>query len=173
METTAIAKEIESEAWIDFQDCDPFGHLNNTRYLNYFMHARTRHLKDAYGFDIYQHTAQTGNGWVVAKTHLAYLAPAKYNETVRLRTRLLHTDALRLVPEAVMLNQQGDLVHALGWIEFIYVNTASGRPVKHSGELKAFLDSISVAAQWQDGSFTERLKELQLVNRARARLGAA
>lgn len=40
------------------------------------MHARTQQLKEAYGFDIYQHTAETGRGWVVAQTHLAYLYPA-------------------------------------------------------------------------------------------------
>ena len=71
-----LAKEPESAAWIDFQDCDPFGHLNNARYLNYFMQARTQQLKDYYGFDLYAHTATTGNGWVVAQTHLAYLVPA-------------------------------------------------------------------------------------------------
>ena len=113
--------EPESTAWIDFQDCDPFGHLNNTKYLNYIMHARTQQLKDAYGFDIYAHTQKTGNGWVVATTQLAYLAPAKFNETVRIQTRLLHKDTFRIVPEAVMLSADGQRLHAIGWIEFVYV----------------------------------------------------
>jgi aspartate aminotransferase len=144
MNSTYLAKELESEAWIDFQDCDPFGHLNNARYLNYFMRARTEQLKASYGFDLYEHTAKTGNGWVVGETHLAYLLPAKFNETVKIKTRLLHYDSFRLVPEAFMLSQDGKRVHALGWIEFIYVNSAKGRPVKYDEALQSLFSAIIV-----------------------------
>jgi acyl-CoA thioester hydrolase len=30
-----LSKELESTAVIRFQDCDPFGHLNNARYIDY------------------------------------------------------------------------------------------------------------------------------------------
>ncbi len=154
--------EPESTAWIDFQDCDPFGHLNNTKYLNYIMHARTQQLKDAYGFDIYAHTQKTGNGWVVATTQLAYLAPAKFNETVRIQTRLLHKDTFRIVPEAVMLSADGQRLHAIGWIEFVYVNIERGRPVKCEGELGDFLESIRLPGfEWAPQDFSLRVKELQ------------
>jgi YbgC/YbaW family acyl-CoA thioester hydrolase len=146
MNSTYLAKELESEAWIDFQDCDPFGHLNNARYLNYFMRARTEQLKASYGFDLYEHTAKTGNGWVVGETHLAYLLPAKFNETVKIKTRLLHYDSFRLVPEAFMLSQDGKRVHALGWIEFIYVNSAKGRPVKYDEALQSLFSAITTQA---------------------------
>jgi acyl-CoA thioester hydrolase len=169
MTTETLAKELESEAWIDFQDCDPFGHLNNARYLNYFMQARTQQLKENYGFDIYAHTAETGNGWVVAQTHLAYLMPAKFNANVKIRTRLLHHDNFRLVPEAVMLSGDGERVHALGWIEFIYVNTAKGRPVKYDEELQRFFAAINTAEPCGAADFAVRLKELQKLNRSGAR----
>ena len=154
--------EPESAAWIDFQDCDPFGHLNNTKYLNYIMHARTQQLKDAYGFDIYAHTQKTGNGWVVATTQLAYLAPAKFNETVRIKTRLLHKDAFRIVPEAVMVSEDGARLNAVGWIEFVYVNIERGRPVKYEADLGAFLESIRIPGfEWAPQDFSLRVKEIQ------------
>ena len=28
-----------------FSDCDPFGHLNNARYIDYFINAREDHLR--------------------------------------------------------------------------------------------------------------------------------
>lgn len=164
MLTTDLPREVESQAWIDFQDCDPFGHLNNTKYLNYFMHARTQQLKEAYGFDIYQHTAETGRGWVVAQAHLAYLYPAKFNETVKIRTRLLHVDNFRLMPEAVMQSPDGSRIHAVGWIEFVYVDTQTGRPVKHDAALRNFLDSISLALPAGSTEFGQRVKELQKRN---------
>jgi acyl-CoA thioesterase FadM len=33
---------------IRFGDCDLFGHLNNARYLDYFINAREEHLKERY-----------------------------------------------------------------------------------------------------------------------------
>ncbi len=169
MNPDTLTKEPESTAWIDFQDCDPYGHLNNARYLNYFMQARTQQLKEYYGFDIYAHTANTGNGWVVAQTHLAYLVPAKFNENVRIRTRLLHYDNFRLVPEAVMLSADGERVHALGWIEFIYVNTAKGRPVKYDEDLQSFFAAINTGQPCAAADFSSRVKELQKLNRSPAR----
>ena len=166
MNSTHLAKELESEAWIDFQDCDPFGHLNNARYLNYFMRARTEQLKASYGFDLYEHTAKTGNGWVVGETHLAYLLPAKFNETVKIKTRLLHYDSFRLVPEAFMLSQDGKRVHALGWIEFIYVNSAKGRPVKYDEALQSLFSAITTQQPWGGQNFSARVKELKNLNRS-------
>jgi len=170
MNAIPLAAELESQAWIDFQDCDPFGHLNNARYLNYFMRARAEQLKASYGFDLYAHTAETGNGWVVAQTHLAYLIPAKYNETVTIKTRLLHYDLFRLVPEAYMLSQDGKRVHALGWIEFIYVNIAKGRPVKYDEALQRFFAAINTAEPWGGENFAARVKELQKMNRSGSKM---
>jgi YbgC/YbaW family acyl-CoA thioester hydrolase len=160
--------EPETTAWIDFQDCDPFGHLNNTKYLNYIMHARTQQLKSVYGFDIYDHTQKTGNGWVVATTQLAHLAPAKYNETVRIQTRLMHKDKFRIVPEAVMTSEDGERLHAVAWIEFVYVNISRGRPVKYENDLGDFLASICISDfEWAPENFSSRVKEIQKSYRTR------
>ncbi len=169
MSAETLEKELESEVCIDFQDCDPFGHLNNARYLNYFMRARTEQLKQSYGFDIYAHTAETGNGWVVGQTHLAYLLPAKFNETVTIKTSLLHFDAFRLVPEAYMVSTDGSRVHALGWIEFVYVNIAKGRPVKYDEAMQRFFGQINTAKPWGGENFSARIKELQKLNRRELR----
>lgn len=37
-------KELESIAVARFQDCDPFSHLNNARYIDYFLNAREDQL---------------------------------------------------------------------------------------------------------------------------------
>ena len=166
--------EPESTAWIDFQDCDPFGHLNNAKYLNYIMSARTQQLRDAYGFDIHDHTAQTGNGWVVGTTHISYLAPARYNETVRIKTRLLHADNFRIVPEAVMTSADGARIHAVAWVEFVYVNVAKGRPVKHAPALKQFLESLVIpGSEWAAEDFSLRVREIQKQARSREVVAAS
>lgn len=75
MESKDIIKEPMSDVVIRFQDCDPFGHLNNARYIDYFINAREDHLSEHYDFDIYERQKQSNSNWVVAKTKIAYIFP--------------------------------------------------------------------------------------------------
>jgi hypothetical protein len=59
---------------------------------------------------------------------------------------LLHFDSFRLVPEAFMVSEDGSRVHALGWIEFVYVNSAKGRPVKYDEALQSLFSRESTTA---------------------------
>jgi acyl-CoA thioester hydrolase len=34
---------------VRFNDCDPLGHLNNSKYIDYFLNAREDHLKEHFG----------------------------------------------------------------------------------------------------------------------------
>jgi len=74
--TQALPKELESIAYVRFQDCDPFQHLNNARYIDYFLNAREDQLIKFYDFSIFQYTKEANAGWVVTKTQIAYLYPA-------------------------------------------------------------------------------------------------
>src|SRR5436190_23413254 len=98
----ALPKDLETTALIRFQDCDPFQHLNNARYIDYFMNAREDQLKQFYNFDIFKETQRTGQGWVVTKNQLAYLHPAMLQEQVLIRTLLVQMTETVLVIEGMM-----------------------------------------------------------------------
>ncbi len=78
-------REPFSETMIRFQDCDPLGHLNNARYLDYFINARENHLADCYGLDIYDKQRQDSTNWVIAKTQIAFPAPVHKEFDARVR----------------------------------------------------------------------------------------
>ena len=59
---------LESKMKIRFQDCDPYGHLNNSKYIDYIMTARGDQLIEFYDFDIYKMAQQAKLGWVAAQT---------------------------------------------------------------------------------------------------------
>ncbi len=39
-----LKKILESTVRIHYQDCDPFNHLNNSKYIDYIVAARTEQL---------------------------------------------------------------------------------------------------------------------------------
>ena len=139
-----IIREPESYATIRFHDCDPLGHLNNSRFIDYFLDAREDHLIDCYGFDIYERQKQLRTNWVVARHEIAYIAPVQFRETVLLKTRLLHFTEKLLLMEGVMASQNGTVVKSVIWTEFRYYSLETGRAMNHPDDLMLFLGTIAL-----------------------------
>ncbi len=161
----AMPEKIPSSTGrIDFQDCDPFGHLNNTKYLNYMFNARVDHLREYYNLDIYQHTKKTQNAWVVSKNKIAYLQPVKYNEIVVYESQLLYSDKRRVMPQCIMYSEKKKSIHAILWAEFIYVDIHTTKPKKHEPELQELLDNLIVSdapgTKLEDFNFDAGVKKI-------------
>jgi acyl-CoA thioester hydrolase len=60
MESNKNEKILESQMLVRFSDCDPFNHLNNSRYIDYIINAREDQLLKYYEFDIYKMAKDLG-----------------------------------------------------------------------------------------------------------------
>src|SRR4030095_9024119 len=93
---------------IRFQDCDPFNHLNNGRYVDYFLNAREDHLLEHYDLDIYRIARATGLSWVVSTSQIAYVKPAFLMEKVRIASQLIAYGRKHVVVEMRMMDASGE-----------------------------------------------------------------
>jgi acyl-CoA thioester hydrolase len=151
-----------NEVTVRFQDCDPFGHLNNARYIDYFMNAREDHLRDAYGFYLFDHSQQHNESWVVTKSQIAYLFPARVAEVVTITTRLINHSEQALTVEGVMLDKDGGRVKAVLWFDLAYISLASGRPVRHTPPLMEMFHTLrDRAVEYVVSGFDERVEALK------------
>lgn len=130
-----VSKVWESKALIRFPDCDPFNHLNNARYLDYFMNAREDHIMANMNMNIYQYAAQHGFGWVVGKNQIVYLKPAFLMETVVIDSTLLQLRDTEVVVEMKMWNERKDKLKSVLWSQFVHINMKTQKPESHSEEL--------------------------------------
>ena len=73
---------------VRFNHCDPFGHLNNSAYIDYMINAREDHLRQFHQLDLDDYYKQ-GIGWVVSNHEIQYVRPANYNETVCIQSDLI------------------------------------------------------------------------------------
>jgi acyl-CoA thioester hydrolase len=48
-----LANILRSTKKIRFQDCDPFNHLNNGRYVDYYINSREDQLLENYNIDLF------------------------------------------------------------------------------------------------------------------------
>lgn len=121
--------EFSSTVRIRFADCDPIGHLNNVKYLEYMLNAREDHVEQNYGFTYEQYTRETGCTWVTVQNEIAYLKEVRYNSIVQITSKTIFVDDLTAVVELLMKNEDGT-VHAVFWLTVIYFNMKTRRAEK-------------------------------------------
>ena len=85
-----MEKLLTSTIKIRFQDCDPFNHLNNAKYIDYFINTREDQVKDHYDLDIFKMMEAEKKGWVIGLNQIAYFIPASTMETVKIQSSLFH-----------------------------------------------------------------------------------
>ena len=155
-----LKKTLESRMKVRFHDCDPFNHLNNSRYIDYIITARGDQLIENYNFDIYKLALTEGIGWVSAQTHISYLSPAFLMEEVVIQTQLIAFSEKTLLVEALMLNHDKSALKAVLWIRLAHFNLKTQKSIPHSEDLMQFFGLI-LSPHLADTNFEERIKDLK------------
>lgn len=159
-----MKKIVESKTKIRFQDCDPFNHLNNGSYINYFMNHREDMLLEHYNLDIYGMAKKLGKSWVSSSNQIAYLKPAFLMETVVFESQLIRYSNTELQVEMRMYNENKSHLKAIIWCEFVHFNLLAQKREKHSEDLMTFFNSVLNPIN--ANTFEARL--LQIKNKAQA-----
>jgi thioesterase-3 len=154
-----IVKNPESEALIRFPDCDPFNHLNNSRYIDYFINAREDHLMKFYNFNIYQVAAEKGVSWVVTQHKIAYLRPALLMEKVIIQSSLLKFGEKDVMVEMQMWDNNKKHLKSLIWTTFVHYNLKTHKSEVHSNEFKEKFKQLEIPFE-KEITFEERIKDL-------------
>ena len=159
-----IAKVWESKSLIRFPDCDPFNHLNNARYLDYFINAREDQAMKYLNFNIYGYAAEKGLSWVVSKNQIVYIKPAFLMETVVIDSTILELREKDLLVEMKMWNEKKDKLKSILWSNFAHVNLKTQKPETHSQELMAIFKPLENSLP-TPVNFDERVENLRSIAR--------
>ncbi len=137
-----LPKLLESKSKIRFQDCDPFNHLNNAKYIDYLINHREDELIRNYGIDIYKMAKTIGKSWVTSSNQIAYLKPALLMETVTIQSQLIYFDDSNLIAEMRMYNEDKSQIKAILWGSFVHFNFKTQKRESHSEDLMCVFKSI-------------------------------
>ena len=122
---------------VRFNDCDPMGHLNNARYIDYMLNVREDHLKQAYQINLLEYHKQ-GIAWVVRRHDIQYVRPAFYNETISIESRLIELDDSHVLVEMLMYDEKQTTLKAIMWTNFTSVDVKTGRKKDDQGQYRVF-----------------------------------
>jgi acyl-CoA thioesterase FadM len=156
------AKVTENSVSVRFTDCDPFGMLYNSRYIDYFINGRDFHMDQFYGLNLSRHSLKTNESYVVKRHEIVYLRPALVREVVLIRGVLLDFGDDWTFVESQMLDERGTSLKALMWSEFSYLNTKSMRRVRQpQWVLDILRDTVTPLEAYAKRDFDGRVQQLQ------------
>jgi len=154
-----LPKTLTSKAVIRFQDCDPFNHLNNGNYINYFMNHREDKLVDDYKIDVYKMAKKQGKSWVSGSNQIAYLRPALTMETVYIESQLIRYTDSELYVEMRMYNENKTELKSVIWSSFVHFNLLKQRRDFHNGSLMDLFENVH--SPLDTNIFEERIKNIK------------
>ena len=155
--------ETTSKAKIRFIDCDPIGHLNNSKYLDYMLNAREDHVEDNYGFTYQDIIKQTGSTWVTIQNEIAYLKEVRYNTTVEITSKIIEIGSRTSTVEIIMKNPDTGLVNAVLWTTVIFFNLTTRKADVLPEHLQELFTKFFVEIPQKD--FKERVLFLRNQNK--------
>jgi YbgC/YbaW family acyl-CoA thioester hydrolase len=150
---------LKSYYKVRFNDCDPLGHLNNSKYIDYMLNAREDHLKEFHDIELVNFHKQ-GKGWVVGNHEIYYIKPAFYNEDVCIVSRLIELSNDHLLVEMLMYDQAMQKVKSVMWTRFISIGTQTGKKENHSEDFMQMATAIVDHDINVAGGIKKRIQEL-------------
>ena len=159
-----MEKEISTFVKVRFSDCDPIGHLNNVKYLDYMMNAREDHVESFYGFTYEEYTKQTGCTWITVQNEIAYLKEVRYNSKVQISSKTIEVGDRISKVELLMKSEDGKTINAVLWITVIYFNMKTRRSEVHPPETKANFEKFLVDIEQKN--FQERVSYFRKLNKS-------
>tara|TARA_Y100000588_G_scaffold355929_1_gene411620 strand:- start:137 stop:625 length:489 start_codon:yes stop_codon:yes gene_type:complete len=151
-------KQPIGERTIRFQDCDPYGHLNNSKYLDYMINVREDHLIHEYDINIFEMAQVQKKAWVVGHNDLIYMRPALVMEKVKVKTALIDFNDRYVQAEMIMTNEAETHIKAVLWTKFYHFDIAQQRGIRHTEEQMELFKEMVLLVEQQ--STEERAKHL-------------
>jgi thioesterase III len=145
-----MKKVLDSKAKIRFQDCDPLNHLNNSKYVDYFINAREDQVLENYGIDIFGMMRTELKGWVVTTNQIAYFRPAITMETVIIESQIIAFTEKSLKVEMKMYNEAKTELKSLFWANFVHFDLKTQKSTNHSESLMKLFNDVVVNVEEQN-----------------------
>ena len=152
--------ELKSYYIVRFSDCDPHGHLNNSRYFDYMLNAREDHLRENFQI-LFPDFLKQGMTWVVRQHEIQYLRAAFYTEKVCITSQIIGLSESNLVVEMAMYDESETNLKAILWSHFTVIDPKTGKRREHTPEFIELANRLGIAEVNLAAGINERVKALR------------
>jgi acyl-CoA thioester hydrolase len=128
---------------VRFSDCDPFGHVNNARYLTYIEQARIDLWRRQLGWLAGERRpdGSRGQAFILARAEVDFRAQARYGDTLEVRIRLGQFGRTSLGYEYDVVRVGDEALVAAAKTVQVWFDYDANRPAPFTGDVKAKLSA--------------------------------
>jgi acyl-CoA thioester hydrolase len=101
-----VLREHEIQIRVRYVEADPMGYLHHSNYFTYFEMGRTELFRSSGGN--YREIEEAGLFFVITKLECKFLAPARYDDELTLRTKISRATMAKLEHEYEL--RRGDTI---------------------------------------------------------------
>lgn len=148
---------------IRFMDCDPMGHLNNARFIDYMLNAREIHIQQDYGFSSEEYAKKTGCVWIIVQNEIAYFQEVKFYEEVIISSKIIELNPRTSKVEILMKDSKNEKNIAVLWTTIINFNLKTRRSEDANEELLQTYQKFLLPVEEKD--FQSRANFLRMQNK--------
>lgn len=124
---------------VRYGETDQMGYLYYGNYATYYEVARVESLRQL-GLT-YKAIEENGVMMPVLENHSKYLAPARYDELLRIETVVRERPGVRIRFEYEFFNEDSKLIHQAETL-LVFVNMKTNRPCRAPAELERVLNKF-------------------------------
>ncbi len=118
---------------VNLYDVDAFGDLSSTALLR-FLQQTASDASAAAGYDV-EWYARQGTLWVIRRTVVQVLRPARYRDRLAIDTWVSDIRRVRSQRDYEVRQSDEDGLVARGWTDWVYIDVARGRPIQAPVEM--------------------------------------
>lgn len=118
---------FESVVQVRPDDIDMNQHVHNSKYLDYVLTARYDQMARCYGMAM-EEFLERGFSWVVKAAYIEHKRPLHIGDSAVIQTAVEEMKERRVKVGFQIRKQSDSKPVAKGWINYVMVNAANGRP---------------------------------------------
>ena len=113
---------------------DGNGHANNVAYVRWMIDVAIKHSRASGSYELMH---DHGGSWVVRSHFIEYLRPALLDDQVQASTWVVNFSRVRSLRRYKFVRLSDGAVLAEGKTDWVFINSANGRPRSIPDEIKA------------------------------------
>lgn len=133
----------EADVEVRFDDLDPYGHVNSSRYLDLVITSRWKFAESNLDYTVLT-LIDRGVGMYLTRSLLHYRQPVHGIQSVWIRSYVKHIKACAIVTVSFkIMNLQQEIIYAEGEMDFSTIDMVTQKPVSLPSWAYAYLYKTS------------------------------
>jgi YbgC/YbaW family acyl-CoA thioester hydrolase len=155
-----LNRVLTTKERVKFSQADPYGHLNTAQYVDMVLNHRLEALSMLIGVDLMDTTRTDGIAYVIHKLSFTLFAPSVVGDRLEIASWIAELQQRGMEIRSIIVGEQDRRTRAAGILNFITIDTKTGRPVAPPAVFESTYEDNSLVRLPTSTEYLEGIKRI-------------